>query len=211
MVITGVAERERGRLKRLIYADAFVPGKGQSALELLPENIQVAFRDQARTTGDGWRLPANENLLDLWGLQRGDARQFVRERLCDFTLRCFEQKLELLSNAAARLPKTFIAAVGDNYPARSVFEQFANRARREGWDYRELATGHDCHVEAAEAFASILLKGVKPGTDGEQTSIDERPEALDPADSHLLRDQLKGQTTEHATPPRLEDEGQSGG
>src|SRR5690349_13267039 len=50
MVITGVAERERGRLKRLIYADAFVPGKGQSALDLLPENIQVAFRDQARTT-----------------------------------------------------------------------------------------------------------------------------------------------------------------
>jgi hypothetical protein len=37
------------------------------------------------------------------------------------------------------------------------------------------------------------------------------PEPLDPADSHLLRDQLKGQTTEHATPPRLEDEGQSGG
>lgn len=36
-------------------------------------------------------------------------------------------------------------------------------------------------------------------------------EALDPNDSSRLTDQIKGQTTEHATPPRLEDEGQSGG
>jgi hypothetical protein len=31
------------------------------------------------------------------------------------------------------------------------------------------------------------------------------------ADSDLLRDQLKGETVEHAKPPRLEDESQSGG
>ena len=33
----------------------------------------------------------------------------------------------------------------------------------------------------------------------------------DPNDSELLRDELKGETHEHAKPPRLEDEGQSGG
>jgi hypothetical protein len=37
------------------------------------------------------------------------------------------------------------------------------------------------------------------------------PEPLDPYDSDLLRDNLKGQTLAHAVPPRLEDEGQSGG
>ncbi|HWF11129.1 MAG TPA: hypothetical protein VG297_21820 [Bryobacteraceae bacterium] len=36
-------------------------------------------------------------------------------------------------------------------------------------------------------------------------------EVIDPADSDLLRDELKGHTAEHAVPPRLEDEGQSGG
>ncbi len=39
----------------------------------------------------------------------------------------------------------------------------------------------------------------------------ENPELLDPNDTDRLREQIKGQTTEHATPPRLEDEGQSGG
>jgi len=42
-----------------------------------------------------------------------------------------------------------------------------------------------------------------------------RPDNLDlssePNDSNSLRDQLRGETTEHAVPPRLEDEGQSGG
>jgi hypothetical protein len=35
--------------------------------------------------------------------------------------------------------------------------------------------------------------------------------ANDPADSDALRDQIKDRTTEHAIPPRLEDEGQAGG
>ena len=47
--------------------------------------------------------------------------------------------------------------------------------------------------------------------DKPETADEEKADALDPNDSNLLRDQVKGQTTEHAAPPRLEDEGQSGG
>jgi pimeloyl-ACP methyl ester carboxylesterase len=86
MVITGVAERESGRLSRLIYVDAFVPGNEESALDLLPETIQKSFREEAHANGQGWRLPASESLLDLWGLQPGAAREYVRTRLCDFSL-----------------------------------------------------------------------------------------------------------------------------
>jgi len=45
----------------------------------------------------------------------------------------------------------------------------------------------------------------------QESAREEKAETLDPNDSNLLRDQVKGQTTEHANPPRLEDEGQSGG
>jgi hypothetical protein len=40
---------------------------------------------------------------------------------------------------------------------------------------------------------------------------DDYGDSLDPNDSDMLRDQLRGETAEHAKPPRLEDEGQSGG
>jgi len=48
-------------------------------------------------------------------------------------------------------------------------------------------------------------------TNGEDSSPESQDEVLDPNDSNLLRDRVRGQTTEHAWPPRLEDEGQSGG
>jgi hypothetical protein len=57
-------------------------------------------------------------------------------------------------------------------------------------------------------------KAQEPGLaceDEQAPAGEENAEALDSNDSNLLRDQVKGQTTEHATPPRLEDEGQSGG
>ena len=78
-------------------------------------------------------------------------------RVCDFSLRCFEQKIRLPLNAAATIQKAFIAAVSQNYPARFVFERFGDRARREAWDYHELSTSHDCHVEVPDSFVSLLL------------------------------------------------------
>ena len=51
----------------------------------------------------------------------------------------------------------------------------------------------------------------KPEATSDQRGADIPPEALDPNDTDRLREQIKGQTKEHATPPRLEDEGQSGG
>src|SRR6266550_2053740 len=128
MIITGVAERARARLARLVYVDAFVPDDGQSALELLPPQIQTMFRDQANAEPDGFRLRAGERQLDLWGLEEGPAREFVRSRLCDFSINCFEQPVTLATSAAAKLDRTYIACVGDGYPAKVAFDPFAARA-----------------------------------------------------------------------------------
>jgi len=64
--------------------------------------------------------------------------------------------------------------------------------------------------------ASAIIESVEPskptGAPGKEPgSENDPPEPTDPNDSDLLRDKLKGQTLEHAVPPRLEDEGQSGG
>jgi len=139
--------------------DAFVPTDGRSAFDYFPEPLKERLLKQAATVEDGWRLPANEGQLDMWGLKPGPMRDFVRARQSDFSLRCFEEAVRLPTNAASKLPRAYIACVADGYPARPVFKQFAERAQREGWSYHELATGHDCHVEEPDAFASILLEG----------------------------------------------------
>jgi pimeloyl-ACP methyl ester carboxylesterase len=157
MIITGVAENALHRLNRLVYVDAFIPSDGQSALNLLPDAVVQSFRRQAETAGDGWRLRGGEGQLDLWGLKSGPERDFVRSRLSDFSLHCFQEATAIPGNAGAKLPRKFIACVAEGYPARPIFQQFGDRAKREGWDYDELATGHDCHVEMPDAFVASLV------------------------------------------------------
>lgn len=156
MIITGVAEHSHARLARLVYVDAFIPRDGQSAMQLLPEAIQATFRDQAGAEGDGWLLRGSARQLDLWGLREGPAREFVRSALNDFSINCFEQPIELPADRAATLDRTYIACVGEGYPARAVFKQFSERGKNGGWRYHELPTGHDCHVEMPDEFIKLL-------------------------------------------------------
>ncbi|MGC2197769.1 MAG: alpha/beta hydrolase [Terriglobales bacterium] len=157
MIISGVAETNAGQIHHLIFLDAFIPEDGQSVLDLLPSEIGAHFRKVAREQEDGWRLPGGEGQLDLWGLKPGEARDFVRSRLCDFSLRCFEESLRLPANRKASIPATFVAGVAEGYPARPFFEPFAGKARASGWAVAELKTGHDCHVERPREVANILL------------------------------------------------------
>jgi hypothetical protein len=81
----------------------------------------------------------------------------VRERLTYFSLRCFEQRLDLPGNAAAAIPRTYIAATAERYSAPPVFQRFAHKAQRDGSAYLELLTGHDWHVEMPDEFVQLLV------------------------------------------------------
>jgi pimeloyl-ACP methyl ester carboxylesterase len=157
MIISGVVESNPTQVQRLVFLDGFIPEDGQSVLDLLPPETGVYFREVAREHGNGWRLPGGEGQLDLWGLKPGEARDFVRARLCDFSLRCFDEPIRLPSNRKASIPATFVAAAAEGYPARPIFEPFARKARASGWEVVEVGTGHECHAERPEEVAKILL------------------------------------------------------
>jgi len=157
MIISGVAEANPSQLRRLIFIDAFIPEDGQSVLDLLPSATGDYFRGIARDHGNGWRLPGGEGQLDLWGLKPGEARDFVRARLCDFSLRCFEEPLRLPANRKNGIPATYLASVAEAYPARPFFAPFAAKARALRWEVTKLETGHDSHVERPSEVANILL------------------------------------------------------
>jgi pimeloyl-ACP methyl ester carboxylesterase len=157
MIISGAMESNPSKVQRLVFLDAFIPEDGQCVLDILPPEIGVYFRNVAREHGDGWRLPGADGQLDLWGLKPGEAREFVRARLCDFSLRCFEEPIRLTANRKAGIPATYVSCIAEGYPARPFFDPFAKKARGSGWHVVELKTGHDCHVEDPEGVADILL------------------------------------------------------
>lgn len=156
MIITSVAEHAADRLAALAYVDAFVPRDGQSAFGFFPPWLADALDQQAEELGDGWRLPGSEARLDLWALKPGPHRDFVRSKLTDFAISCFKSPARLPTNAAAALKRAYIACNAEGYRLGEVFEPFADQARREGWPYLALPTGHDCHVELADECVSFL-------------------------------------------------------
>src|ERR1019366_6415767 len=66
-----------------------------------------------------------------------------------------------------------------------------------------------CCTCMGESTVKATVGNNEPSPESEYEN--DHAESPDPNDSDLLRDQLKGETVEHAKPPRLEDEGQSGG
>jgi pimeloyl-ACP methyl ester carboxylesterase len=161
MIISGAVELTPAKVEKLVFLDAFIPEDGQCVLDLVPPETGAYFRNIAREHGDGWRLPGGEGQLDLWGLKPGKARDFVRARLSDFSLRCFEEPLSLPANRKAGVPAIFVQCVAEDYPAKPFFEPFARKAQALGWQVIEMKTGHDCHVEDPTAIADILLSAAR--------------------------------------------------
>ena len=145
MVATGVADRARERIARLVYIDAFAPKDGDSVFSLTPER-RKAMADAAV---DGWKLPANPMPPDTpvadqaWAVPRRRPQP----------IKTFEQKLHL-RNGELTLPRHYIFCT--RIPPDDRFRPYYDRARREGWGHDEIDASHNPHITAPEALAALL-------------------------------------------------------
>jgi pimeloyl-ACP methyl ester carboxylesterase len=151
MVATGVADRARVRIARLVYLDAFVPRNGQSLLDLQDAEVRERMRELARTSGDGWRLPPNPMPADT---PAADMAWAAGRRLPQ-PIKTFEQALRLDERMPPPRSYIYCRHIG----ATDVFRQFAERAQREsGWRYFEIDSSHNPHITAPQALMELLEK-----------------------------------------------------
>ena len=146
-----ITRRVRDRLAHVVYLDAFIPDDGQSLLDLLAPERAATFREQARTSGDGWRVPSPP--LRQWGVTDAADVAWAGPRIGAQPLGTLEQPLRLRGDAAGPLPRTYI---GTQYP---TFRRFTERARTEpGWRCFVLPTGHDAMITMPRELATLLLE-----------------------------------------------------
>ena len=147
MVATGVADRARERIARLVYLDAFVPEDGQALIDLLPARARQQQLDSVKH-GDGWRVQPNPIPPDT---SDEDVAWITKFRMPQ-SARCFAQPVWL--SAPLALPRSYIWCTrqADERP----FGQFAERARREGWPLFELDASHSPNVTAPDALMDLL-------------------------------------------------------
>jgi pimeloyl-ACP methyl ester carboxylesterase len=151
MVATGVADRARDRVTRLIYLDAFVPADGQSLMDISPPAGRPRMLELAKA-GDGWRVPSNPIPADT---SEADVK-WISERRLPQSIKCFEQPLKM-SGGALTVQRDYV------YFTRIVpadpFRPFAERAKTDSaWRYHELDSSHSAHVTAPDALAQLLQK-----------------------------------------------------
>jgi pimeloyl-ACP methyl ester carboxylesterase len=152
MVITGAADRAHGRIKRLVYLDAFVPESGKCTLDYVVPERAARMREEGEKVGSLTPPP-----LSLWGLTKHEHIDFVKPREVRHPYRTMCQNIELKNAAAvAQLPKTFIYC---SSPATGSFDAFAAKYRNDpAWKFFELKTGHDAMILMPECVAEILQK-----------------------------------------------------
>ncbi len=144
MVATGVADRVPGRLRHLVYLDAFVPADGQSLSDLVgatPSSAPV----------EGWLLPPLPSAPDT----SAEDLAWTLPRRRHQPLRCFTQKLRL-ARAAPGCPRSYIHCT--RKAGADSFQQFADRYRDDpAWRFHAMAASHSPNITAPEALAALLL------------------------------------------------------
>jgi pimeloyl-ACP methyl ester carboxylesterase len=149
MVATGVADRARDAVDRLIYLDAFAPDDGESLFDLVPQAHAETMRAKAAADGEGWRVPPNPMPPDT----PTEDRAWADPRRVPQPIKTFETKLSL-KNGPLTLPRHYIYCrrAGPGDPFRRSYE----RAGREAWGLSELDASHNPHITAPEALMAAL-------------------------------------------------------
>ena len=158
MPVTGAADRAANRIRLVIYIDALIPLDGQSAFDVLPAAFRELARETADAEGDDWRVPIPASLLPPQGWVSDEERARYVERLCDQPLATFAEPVEL-TGAIDRLPRAFVRCTGAELGrdlGGDPIALMAERARRDGWPYRELVAPHDPQLTDPNGTATVL-------------------------------------------------------
>ena len=139
MVITGVADRIPGRLKHVIYVDAFLPENGESAYASMgpqahPFNAVNGFISIADTAGKPVPhiVPQSE--------------------------RTFTEPIKLEhQDEARRIPTTYILTVDPGKPPeQDMFYRYYVRAKERGWRVEIMEGDHVVHLTRTKELARLL-------------------------------------------------------
>jgi pimeloyl-ACP methyl ester carboxylesterase len=146
MVITGVVDRVPNRVGHLVYLDAYVPGDGQSLLDISGPRPEF---------GTDWFIEP----FDTFGVESaGEATlAWLESRLTRQPARAMSDRGRLsLGLEEQSFSRTYLLAAGQ---PRLAFPATATRLRENAaWKVIELATGHDMMVTMPREVAEILLE-----------------------------------------------------
>jgi pimeloyl-ACP methyl ester carboxylesterase len=152
LVALGVADRVPDRIARVVLLDGVVVEPGEPGFAGLPAEAVAQRIEQAKATG-GLTYPAPPPAA--FGVSDPDDLAWIGRRLTPHPLRTYTESFGLRAPLGNGLPITYVCCTDPAYPAIHSAHAIV---RREGWEWRELATGHDAMISAPELTAAELMR-----------------------------------------------------
>jgi pimeloyl-ACP methyl ester carboxylesterase len=141
MVVTGVADSLAGRIKHLVYLDAFLPDHGESAISLWG-----AGADQIKN------MAPTGFLIPQWV-----PADKLPPKDVPHPLKTLTDTLLLSNPLRSNIPTTYIFTVEKNTkPESDDFAAQAERARKKGWPVLILEADHNPQWSAPERLVEMI-------------------------------------------------------
>jgi pimeloyl-ACP methyl ester carboxylesterase len=149
MVITGVADKAKGRISQLVYLDAFLPENGKSLVDYA--QIPPVKKD-ANGKIENWKIPPLAKAAQFGVTDKNDI-EWVDAKLSAQPIQTFLQPVTLNEVPSNTIKKVYIKG---SSPSKH-FGEAAERAKIKGYQYFELQKGgHDVMVSDPDALVKIF-------------------------------------------------------
>jgi len=151
MIIGSAAMRAKGRVRAMVYLDAYVIPPGKKGFDVWPPE-RYAAAQEAMARGERFREPFDPEFL---GITDAKMAAWIKERLTPHPLATYDQVVDDDGPANAALPKLYIYCTAG--PTAPIFAATVARVREQGWEVRELPTGHNAMMLRPGELADMLL------------------------------------------------------
>jgi pimeloyl-ACP methyl ester carboxylesterase len=157
-VVTGVAGAVPERIGQLAYLDAFVPGDGQTLIDLMGD---AGIVSRLIPDASSWQVPIPQPPFGTFGITDDNDFAWVRSKLVPHPLATMKEPVKLPAPLESYpFGLTYIVAAGERpteYPSpfKEAFARFSHDRR---WRVESLPTGHDIMVTMPRELVDILLR-----------------------------------------------------
>ena len=122
-------------------------------MDIVPPEIARAIRDQAKTTGGGWK--ANPIPAQLLGVRDAHDVAWVDRQCTPQAIGTFEEHIKLTGNLEQIQDITYLFPT-ERHPNLLVSHE---RAKAKGWKARTIDnSGHEFMIDRPEALVELLLE-----------------------------------------------------
>ena len=152
-VISGVADKLKDRIQKLIYFDAVILKDGQKPFDIAPKELVKQRIELAKRFGNGISIPAPS--ADAFGVFDVKKSLLLEEKLTPHPLSTYQSKLTIKNEIGNGIPLSYIFC---NDPVYKSLESSRQVVRKMKWPIFELNAGHDAMLTHPKETLNLLMK-----------------------------------------------------